>query len=197
MIDKRIWMAASLLIALLLLVSCATGGSGQGVLVGRWQLINIEAIVGEQDVDFSEFEEYVELGMAMDFASDGTFTYEVAVFLEFGRMIREIMDDTADVEAGPANLKITVEGTYEKTDDGMLFLNYDTDSLTTSPDEYCYTVGEFDQCLEIGDLAAGFEDLLLFEEGGAYYEVDGTSLTLWAEDCDYPADQSCAARFSK
>jgi hypothetical protein len=195
MIIKRIWIGALMLITLLLLSAC--GSAQKDLLVGRWQLSNIETILTEQDIDFTGYEDYVELGLAIEFSSDETFILEVSVMLDFETMIFDLLGDEAEVEAEPANLTVSISGTYEKTSDGVLILNYDTDTLGTTPEEYCYSVSGFETCTEVGDLTAGFEDLLLYGDDGASYEVDETSLTLWDDACGYPENQSCAAHFTK
>lgn len=196
MLIKRLSIAAIMLVSLLLLSSCGFGGNDP--LVGRWQLSNIDTILAEQDIDFTGYEDYVELGLAIEFFSDDTFTLDVSVILDFGAMILDLLGEETQVDAVPANLTVSVSGAYEKTSEGVLMLNYDTEALTTTPEEYCYSVSGIETCTEVGDLTAGFEDLLLYgEEDGAFYEVDETSLALWDDACDYPEDQECAAQFTK
>lgn len=197
MINKRIWAAASMVIMVLILVGCASTDEDKELIVGRWELSNIESIMADEAVDFAEFEEYMQMSLAMNFASDGTFTFEINMMLDMPSMLADLMGSDLEIDAETADINISIDGTYEIASKGELLLNFENDSVTVSPDEYCFTVAGFETCQSVEEFAGGMDEFAFYGDEGAYYEVDATSLTLWDDECDYPDDATCAANFTK
>lgn len=194
--NKRLWMVASMLIVLPLLASCAA--SDEDMLVGTWQLSNIETLFDEDGGDFSQFEEYVDLDLTLVFKSNGEFTFDVALMMDLQAMMAALMGDLGvEIEAENLDIQVSMGGTYEIESPGVLLLNLDSGKLTTSPEEFCFSVAGFESCQGIEEITGEFVDIFPFDSGTALYEVDETSLTIWDDSCDYPADQSCAAQFTK
>lgn len=200
MINKRIWMAASLLIAFLLLAGC--GASDEDMLVGTWQLSNIEAVLAAEEIDISEFEEYMQLDLALVFNADGEISFELSILLDFEAMIADSMGDLGlEIEVESLDVQVSMGGTYEIDSPGVLLIRFDADNLTTTPEEVCFTVAGFENCQNVeevlGEITGEFEDIFTSENDTAFFEVDETSLTIWDDNCDYPEDQECAAHFTK
>lgn len=197
---NRIWLTASMLFALLLLASC--GASEQDKLVGAWQLTGIEDVLAAEEIDLSEVEEYVQLELTLVFDADGTVSFELSIMVELQAMITESVASLGlEVEAEDLDVLITIDGTYEIDSAGVLLISFDTENLTTIPEEVCFTVAGFESCQVVeellGEYIEEFETIFGFEDDTAYYEVDETSLTLWDDDCDFPADQLCAKKLTK
>lgn len=199
MLNKRMWLAASMLIVFLL---AGCGASEQDKLVGTWKLTGIESVLAAEEIDISDVEEFVQLELALVFDADGGVSYELSIMVALQDMITESVAGLGfEVEAEDLDVLISIDGTYEIDSAGVLLISFDTENLTTTPEEVCFTVAGFESCQVVAELLGEyieeFEGIFGFENDTAFYEVDETSLTMWDADCDYPTDQLCAKMLTK
>ena len=197
---KQKWAVSLLVLASLILVGCGSAiDQDRELLIGKWELSNIDFILSQADLDIGEYEEYVELGMSMDFDGDGTFSIEISMMMDLESIIADMMGAAGglEIETDQIDIEFTMGGTFEIVSQGELLLNFDEDTFSLSPEEFCFTFMGIETCQNIDEFAGGFDEFEFYEGEGVYYEVDEGSLTIWDDICDYPEEESCAVKFSK
>ncbi len=201
MSKRRSRLTVIIIVLFLVSQACAIGGGGDvDDFVGTWTMSDetISNLLDLEDLGLEEGQEdYMSFEVAFTFGSDGEFEFEMTLNMDFEALLTE-MTGGLDMEivAEPLELNVTATGTYELPSDGVIELTFDEDSISLSPEEYCFTVAGMETCEDMSEFTEGI-DIASFGSGSGYYEFDGSTLIIWDDDCDYPDDDSCALILEK
>lgn len=180
-------------------LACGLGIGGDGdALEGKWELTSDAALFGDEDALFAEEgEEFFDAKVFFTFGSSGDFLLEIPLFIDYeGIFSNSGFDASVEIVAEPLNMLISISGTYEQLSGDIIQLDLDPNSIAYSPAEYCFSLGGEEICQDLSEITQEFETSD-FELGTGNYEIDGSTLTMWDDVCDYPADQTCAMIFTK
>lgn len=185
------------IIAVAALALSACGGGGDS-LEGRWELTNEDAFFGEEEEFLAEDGgEFFDADVYFIFGNSGELLVEVPLFIDYAGLFSSSgLDASIEIVAEPLNMLLSFSGTYEQLSGDIVQLELDPDSVTYSPDEYCFSIGGEETCQDLFEVTEDFE-ASDFDLGTGNYEVVDSTLTIWDDDCDYPSDQTCTMVFTK